>query len=94
MPIWPLSPPGNNYSDFCAFPTPTVASSGTKVEWQPLTQLSSTASPFIWTPKAEKVSTRLKELLTSAPVFSHQDPTHQFITKVDASATGVGAVLS
>lgn len=60
----------------------------------PLTQLTSTTSPFIWTPEAEKASTRLKELLTSAPVLSHQDPTRQFIMKVNASATGVGAVLS
>lgn len=38
--------------------------------------------------------TQLKRLFTTACVLSHPDPTMQFIVEVDASNSGMGAVLS
>lgn len=60
----------------------------------PLTQLTSTLQRFKWTPELDKVFTRLKTLFTTAPILSHPDPTKQYIVEVDASDSGVGAVLS
>ena len=37
---------------------------------------------------------RLKKLFSSAPVLCHPDPAIQFVVEVDASNSGVGAVLS
>ena len=50
--------------------------------------------PFCWTPEAEQAFCKLKTLFTSAPILVHPDPSLQFIVEVDASDTGVGAVLS
>lgn len=36
----------------------------------------------------------LKQLFSSAPVLSQHDPSQQFIVEVDASDSGVGAVMS
>lgn len=60
----------------------------------PLTELTSTLRPFIWTREAEAAFSHLKVLFSTAPVLSHPDPTRQFVVEVDASDTGVGAVLS
>ncbi|KAK7938999.1 hypothetical protein WMY93_002325 [Mugilogobius chulae] len=60
----------------------------------PLTRLTSSKIPFCWTPDAEKAFNNLKLLFTSAPVLIHPDPSLQFVVEVDASDTGVGAVLS
>lgn len=49
----------------------------------PLTSLTSSSIPF-----------KLKELFTSAPVLIQPDPSRQFIVEVDASDSGVGAILS
>lgn len=49
---------------------------------------------YKWTPVADNAFTRLKTLFTTAPVLRNPDPTLQFIVEVDASETGVGAVLS
>lgn len=57
-----------------------------------LTRLTSTKSPFSWPPKAQVAFD--KSLFTSAPILVHPDPNKQFIVKVDASDSGVGAVLS
>lgn len=60
----------------------------------PLTALTSPSRPFTWTSAAEKAFSHLKTLFTSAPVLTQPDPTLQFVVEVDASDTGVGAVLS
>ncbi|KAK7878028.1 hypothetical protein WMY93_031309 [Mugilogobius chulae] len=60
----------------------------------PLTQLTSTSIPFKWSTEAESAFHTLKTLFVSAPVLSHPDPSRQFIVEVDASDSGVGAVLS
>ncbi|XP_037551225.1 type-1 angiotensin II receptor A-like [Nematolebias whitei] len=60
----------------------------------PLTQLTSTLRTFRWTPEADSAFNKLKDLFSSAPILCHPDPKRQFILEVDASDTGVGAVLS
>uniref|UniRef100_A0A8C7WRQ0 Gypsy retrotransposon integrase-like protein 1 n=1 Tax=Oryzias sinensis TaxID=183150 RepID=A0A8C7WRQ0_9TELE len=60
----------------------------------PLTQLTSTKRPFVWTPEAQSAFDRLKKLFISAPILIQPDPSSQFVVEVDASDTGVGAVLS
>lgn len=60
----------------------------------PLTKLTSVKVPFDWPPEAEAAFVKLKDLFCSAPVLSHPDPAAQFIVEVDASDSGIGAVLS
>ena len=60
----------------------------------PLTQLTSVKVPFVWSPAAEGSFATLKCLFSSAPVLTHPDPSLQFIVEVDASDSGVGAILS
>jgi len=59
----------------------------------PLTILNSNSIPFRWTPEADITLGELKLQFSSAPVLIQPDPTSQFIVEVDASDTGVGAVL-
>ena len=60
----------------------------------PLTQLTSTKVPFGWSQGAQSAFLRLKKLFSSAPVLCHPDPAVQFVVEVDASNSGLGAVLS
>ena len=60
----------------------------------PLTRLTSPAIPYAWTPEADVAFSRLKGLFSSAPILIQPDTSRQFIVVVDASDTGVGAVLS
>lgn len=60
----------------------------------PLTQLTSTTRPFQWNTTAQNAFDTLKELFVSAPILIQPDPTRQFVVEVDASDSGVGAVLS
>lgn len=60
----------------------------------PLTRLTSSKVPFIWSPEAHPAFTTLKQLFTSAPILIHPATSKQFIVEVDASNVGVGAVLS
>lgn len=60
----------------------------------PLSKLTSTLSPFSWSPEADSAFLQLKTLFPSAPVLIQPDSSRQFIVEVDASDTGVGAVLS
>ena len=59
----------------------------------PLTRLTSTKVRFAWSPEAEATFRGFKGRFTSASILIHPDPERQFIA-VDASNTGVGAVLS
>ncbi|KAL0154660.1 hypothetical protein M9458_048923, partial [Cirrhinus mrigala] len=47
-----------------------------------------------WTPEALRAFDELRARFTSAPILRHPDPNQPFIVEVDASNTGVGAVLS
>ncbi|KAK7925711.1 hypothetical protein WMY93_008021 [Mugilogobius chulae] len=60
----------------------------------PLTALTSTSHPFVWTQEAEAAFKELKLRFTSAPVLVQPNPDLQFVVEVDASDSGVGAVLS
>lgn len=60
----------------------------------PLSRFTSTTTLFAWTPEAEAAFAELKRRFTSAPVLIHPDTALQFIVEVDASDTGVGALLS
>uniref|UniRef100_A0A3B3IPI7 Gypsy retrotransposon integrase-like protein 1 n=1 Tax=Oryzias latipes TaxID=8090 RepID=A0A3B3IPI7_ORYLA len=60
----------------------------------PLTRLTSTTHPFAWSSEAQQAFDKLKDLFVSAPILIQPDPSRQFIVEVDASDTGVGAVLS
>ncbi|KAI2650216.1 Retrotransposon-like protein 1 [Labeo rohita] len=47
-----------------------------------------------WSPDALSAFHELRRRFTSAPVLRHPDPQLPFLVEVDASSTGVGAVLS
>ncbi len=47
-----------------------------------------------WTPSATESFNILKETFITAPILVHPDPDKAFVVEVDASTTGVGAVLS
>ncbi len=47
-----------------------------------------------WTPSATESFNILKETFITAPILVHPDPEKAFVVEVDASTTGVGAVLS
>ena len=50
--------------------------------------------PECWTTECETAFTELKRRLTSAPVLGYPDFTRPFILEIDASFSGLGAVLS
>ena len=60
----------------------------------PLTMLTSSKTPFRWSPAAEAAFRELKVRFTSAPILQVPDPDRQFVVEVDASEVGVGAILS
>lgn len=60
----------------------------------PLTALTSSKTPFSWSPEAETAFHSLKQRFTTAPVLRYPDPSLQFVVEVDALKTGVEAVLS
>ncbi len=47
-----------------------------------------------WSTAANEAFERLKTSFTQAPILVHLDPERPFIVEVDASTTGVGAILS
>uniref|UniRef100_A0A8D0CUG7 Gypsy retrotransposon integrase-like protein 1 n=1 Tax=Sander lucioperca TaxID=283035 RepID=A0A8D0CUG7_SANLU len=60
----------------------------------PLTALTSISLPFEWNEGADSAFKELKHRFASAPILMQPDPDRQFVVEVDASDTGVGAVLS
>ncbi|KAK3545337.1 hypothetical protein QTP70_004058 [Hemibagrus guttatus] len=61
----------------------------------PLTDLlRNKPKALIWTPATTHAFQTLKQAFTTAPLLVHPDPELPFIVEVDASTTGVGAVLS
>lgn len=59
-----------------------------------LTRLTQRNRHFEWTKESENAFNTLKRLLTEASVLSYPDTNETFILDTDASAFGVGAVLS
>ncbi|KAL0195414.1 hypothetical protein M9458_008986 [Cirrhinus mrigala] len=47
-----------------------------------------------WNPAAHEAFQQLKKIFSTAPLLHHLDPQRPFTVEVDASTTGVGAVLS
>ncbi len=47
-----------------------------------------------WSPSALSAFQQLKDRFTTAPILHHPDPDLEFTVKVDASNTGIGAILS
>lgn len=63
----------------------------------PLTKLTSTskkAPPFKWTPEADKAFNSIKQALVSTPILACPDFTKPFAVHCDASAYGIGAMLT
>ncbi len=61
----------------------------------PLTSMTKRrGSRLFWSPAANPASGHLKERFSTAPILHHPDPEHEFVVEIDASSTGVGAVLS
>ncbi|XP_047199711.1 uncharacterized mitochondrial protein AtMg00860 [Hippoglossus stenolepis] len=60
----------------------------------PLTALTSQKLTFQWSSAAERAFGEFKSRFSSAPILVFPDPERQFIVEVDASDSGVGAVLS
>ena len=61
---------------------------------KPLTRLISGDNSWIWGTEEQTAFQRLKDDLVSAPVLGYPDPKLPYILDTDASAVGVGAVLS
>ncbi len=61
----------------------------------PLTSMTKRrGSRLIWSPAADQAFGHLKERFSTAPILHHPNPEHEFVVQIDASSTGVGAVLS
>ncbi|KAK3550598.1 hypothetical protein QTP70_000675 [Hemibagrus guttatus] len=61
----------------------------------PLTNLlRNKPKSLTWNPTALQAFDTLKQAFTTAPLLVHPDPERPFVVEVDASTTGVGAVLS
>ena len=59
----------------------------------PLHVLTKKDAPFVWSEACEVSFTKLKDLLTTAPVLAFPDFQKPFIFETDASGAGLGAVL-
>lgn len=60
----------------------------------PLTRLTGKRTPFIWTDDCDQAFKIIRDKLVSAPILTCPDFTRPFSLQTDASAYGVGAVLS
>ena len=60
----------------------------------PLTDLTKKSTEFVWDDESQKSFEALKDALTKAPVLKCADPNEKFVVTSDASASGIGAVLT
>ena len=61
---------------------------------QPLHNLTQKGAVFCWTPGCEEAFQQLKQRLIESPILVYPDFEKDFILETDASALGLGAVLS
>ena len=61
---------------------------------QPLHALTQKGPSFYWSPQCEEAFSLLKRNLTESPILVYPDFDQDFILETDASAMGLGAVLS
>ena len=61
---------------------------------KPLTELTKKDIPFVWTQKCQESFDKLKRILVENPILAHPDFNKEFILITDASADGLGAILS
>jgi hypothetical protein len=61
---------------------------------KPLHKLTCKNTPYIWGAHHEKAFETLKNLLCNQPLLQYPDFERQFIVTCDASADGIGSVLS
>ncbi|KAK3559000.1 hypothetical protein QTP86_000119 [Hemibagrus guttatus] len=76
----------------CLFHQPTVQFLGYVIDHSGVRM--DEKKTLVWTPAATHAFQTLKQAFTTAPLLVHPDPELPFIVEVDASTTGVGAVLS
>ncbi|KAI2654876.1 Transposon Tf2-6 polyprotein [Labeo rohita] len=61
----------------------------------PLTSMTRKGPNILrWTPQSEQAFQDLKNRFTTAPILRHPDPELEFTVEVDASNSGIGAILS
>ncbi|KAK3522503.1 hypothetical protein QTP86_016199 [Hemibagrus guttatus] len=60
----------------------------------PLMSLRGRPKKLTWTDQAQAAFQQLKSCFIMAPILRHPDPNRPFIVEVDASSSGLGAVLS
>ena len=61
---------------------------------KPLYQLIERSKPFCWTVECDQAFQRLREQLTTPPVWVFPDFSREFLLDTDASDQGIGGVLS
>ena len=61
---------------------------------QPLHNLTRKHTPFHWSPECEQAFQQLKQKLIESPILRFPDFDKDFVLETDASALGLGAVLS
>ena len=61
---------------------------------RPLHKLTEKNRPFLWTTECQVAFETLRKKLVEAPVLAYPSSEEDFILDTDASATGIGAVLS
>lgn len=61
---------------------------------EPLNALKKKGHTFHWSPQCQKAFEHLKSFLTSPPILGHPDLQLPFTVYMDASDTGLGAVLT
>ena len=61
---------------------------------KPLHQLTEKTASFCWSEKCQQAFDELRQRLVAAPILTFPDPSKPFTLDTDASATGIGAVLS
>ena len=60
----------------------------------PLHTLTKKDVAFVWTPECQSAFENLKRVLTTAPVLVFPQFHRPFLLEIDASSTGLGAVLA